>query len=158
MSEIGRTDRAERMIAAPAGRIFGALTDLGAVAHWLPPAGMSGEIVAFEPWEGGQFDMILRYRHEADRGAGKSSDDTDRVKGRFGRMVRDTLVEQVVTFDATDPAFAGVMTLAWQLTPDGEGTRVEIIARNVPRGISAEDHAAGLASSLANLDRYCTQS
>jgi hypothetical protein len=32
--------------------------------------------------------------------------------------------------------------------------RVEIRADDVPDGISAEDHAAGLASSLANLAAY----
>jgi hypothetical protein len=34
------------------------------------------------------------------------------------------------------------------------GTRVDIIADDVPDGISADDHAAGLASSLENLARY----
>jgi integrase/recombinase XerD len=33
-------------------------------------------------------------------------------------------------------------------------THVEIRAEHVPHGISAEDHAVGLASSLANLARY----
>jgi len=31
------------------------------------------------------------------------------------------------------------------------GTRVDIVAEDGPDGISAEDHAAGLASSLTNL-------
>lgn len=35
-----------------------------------------------------------------------------------------------------------------------DGTRVEIRADDVPSGISAEDHAEGLASSLANLAAY----
>jgi hypothetical protein len=43
------------------------------------------------------------------------------------------------------------MTMTWQLTADGTGTRVEIRADDVPDGISAEDHATGLASSLVNL-------
>ena len=34
------------------------------------------------------------------------------------------------------------------------GTRVVITADDVPNGISAEDHATGLASSLANLARH----
>jgi hypothetical protein len=36
----------------------------------------------------------------------------------------------------------------------GAGTRVSIVAQDVPDGVSAEDHAAGLASSLANLAAY----
>ena len=43
------------------------------------------------------------------------------------------------------------MRMTWRLTDVGAGTLVEFIADNVPAGISAEDHAAGLASSLANL-------
>jgi hypothetical protein len=31
------------------------------------------------------------------------------------------------------------------------------VAADVPDGVSAEDHAAGLASSLANLARYVEQ-
>ena len=37
------------------------------------------------------------------------------------------------------------------------GTRVNIVAEDVPDGISAEDHAAGLASSLAKLAAYLEQ-
>jgi hypothetical protein len=46
------------------------------------------------------------------------------------------------------------MTMTWEVAPVENGTRVEIRADNVPAGISAEDHAAGLASSLANLTAY----
>jgi hypothetical protein len=38
--------------------------------------------------------------------------------------------------------------------PVDGGTRVDFIAEDVPEGISAEDHAAGLESSLANLAAY----
>lgn len=43
------------------------------------------------------------------------------------------------------------MTMTWSVREEASGTRVEIIADNVPDGISAEDHADGLASSLENL-------
>jgi hypothetical protein len=46
------------------------------------------------------------------------------------------------------------MTMIWNVTPVENGTRVEIRAENAPEGISAQDHAAGLASSLANLAAY----
>lgn len=44
--------------------------------------------------------------------------------------------------------------MTWQLTPAGEATRVDFIADHVPDWISAEDHAVGLASSLANLAAF----
>ena len=46
------------------------------------------------------------------------------------------------------------MTMTWQVAAVGGGTRVDIIAEDVPDGISAEDHAAGLASSLTKLTAY----
>ena len=40
--------------------------------------------------------------------------------------------------------------MTWELAAVDAGTRVDIRADDVPDGIPAEDHAAGLASSLAN--------
>ena len=48
------------------------------------------------------------------------------------------------------------MTMTWELTAVDTGTRVDIRAEDVPAGISADDHAAGLESSLANLATYLT--
>ncbi len=61
---------------------------------------------------------------------------------------------QAVDFVSDDPSYAGTMTMTWAVTAVEAGTRVEIRADDVPDGISAEDHAVGLASSLANLDAY----
>jgi hypothetical protein len=49
------------------------------------------------------------------------------------------------------------MTMTWEVTAVNERTRVDIVAHDVPDGISAEDHAAGLNSSLANLAAYVEQ-
>ena len=57
-------------------------------------------------------------------------------------------------FVSDDPAYAGTMTMTWEVAAAGAGTRVDIVAEDVPDGISAEDHAAGLASSLTNLAAY----
>ncbi len=60
-------------------------------------------------------------------------------------------IVQAVDFVAGDPAYAGTMTMTWEVTTVDGGTRVNITADDVPDGISAEDHAAGLASSLTKL-------
>jgi hypothetical protein len=49
------------------------------------------------------------------------------------------------------------MTMTWEVTALDAGTRVDIRADDVPAGVSAKDHAAGLASSLANLATYLEQ-
>jgi hypothetical protein len=41
--------------------------------------------------------------------------------------------------------------MTWTVAAVDGGTRVDIVADGVPEGISADDHAAGLASSLENL-------
>lgn len=52
---------------------------------------------------------------------------------------------------------ASTMTMTWEVTAIGAGTRVDIRADDVPDGISADDHAAGLASSLTNLAAHLEQ-
>ena len=64
---------------------------------------------------------------------------------------------QAVDFVSDDPAYAGAMIMTWEVTAADAGTRVNIVAEDVPDGISAEDHAAGLASSLTNLAAYLEQ-
>ena len=63
-------------------------------------------------------------------------------------------IVQAVNFVSDDPAFSGTMTMTWEIAPIDDKTHVEVRAEHVPHGISAEDHAVGLASSLANLARY----
>ena len=46
------------------------------------------------------------------------------------------------------------MTMTWAVQAVDGGTRVEITADDVPGGISAEDHAAGMTSSLDSLASY----
>lgn len=143
-----RIDRATRLIAAPARRIYAALVDGSEVAHWLPPEGATGTVDAFEPWPGGAFRITL---HFAAQGVGKTTQDSDVVDGRFVELVPDARVVQEFDFVSDDPAFAGTMRMTWLLQPQGAGTAVTVMAEHVPAGISPEDHAQGLASSLANL-------
>jgi uncharacterized protein YndB with AHSA1/START domain len=66
-------------------------------------------------------------------------------------------VVQAVGFVSDDPAYAGTMTMTWAITAAGAGTRVDIVAEDVPDGITAQDHAEGLSASLANLAAYAEQ-
>ena len=85
------------------------------------------------------------------------TEDSDIVEARFLDIVPGVRVVQAVDFVSEDPAYAGTMTMTWGITAVDTGTHVEIRADHVPVGISAEDHAAGLASSLANLAAYLEQ-
>jgi len=88
---------------------------------------------------------------------GKTTADADIVEARFLDIVPGARVVQAVNFVSDDPAYAGTMTMTWEVRAADAGTRVDIRADDVPDGISADDHAAGLASSLSNLAAYLEQ-
>jgi uncharacterized protein YndB with AHSA1/START domain len=150
---VPRTDSASRVIAAPLERVYAALVDPDALTAWLPPEGMSGRFERFDARPGGSYRMVLTYA-DASGAPGKATADSDIVEGRFLDVVPGARVVQAVDFVSDDPAYAGTMTMTWEVTAVDAATRVEIRADDVPDGISAEDHAAGLASSLANLAAY----
>ncbi|MDP1818311.1 MAG: SRPBCC family protein [Acidimicrobiales bacterium] len=147
---MSRTDRASRVIAAPPDRVYAAFVDPDALVAWLPPQGMSARFEHFDPRSGGSYRLVLTYA-DASGAPGKSSSDTDVVEARFVELVAGQRVVHAVDFESDDPAFAGTMTMTWEVTAVDGGSRVDITAAGVPDGISAEDHAAGLAASLDNL-------
>lgn len=148
-----RTDRSSRVITAPVARVFEALVDRDALATWLPPSGMRASFERFDPRPGGSYRLVLTYT-DPTGSPGKSSADADIVEAHYVDIVPNDRVVQTVDFVSHDAAFAGTMTMTWTVAAVDGGTRVEITADGVPDGISAEDHAAGLASSLENLAAY----
>lgn len=148
-----RTDTASRVIAAPAERVYAALVDPDALTTWLPPDGMTGKLERFDARPGGSFRLVLTYA-DPSNAPGKATADSDVVEARFVDIVSGTRVVLAVDFVSDDPAFAGTMTMTWEVSTVDTGTRVEFRADDVPVGIRAEDHAAALASSLANLAAY----
>ena len=121
--------------------------------HWLPPAGMTGNFERFDAHPGGSYRLVLTYT-DSSTSRGKTTAGTDVVESRFIELVPGVRVVQTVDFVSDDPSYAGTMTMIWELTEVDGGTRVDIIADDVPDGIDADDHAAGLASSLTNLTEY----
>jgi uncharacterized protein YndB with AHSA1/START domain len=144
------------VIAAPPGRVWAALVDPAALMAWLPPGEMTGRFERFDARPGGSYRMVLTYA-DASGAPGKANADSDIVEARFIDIVPGERVVQAVDFVSDDPAYAGTMTMTWEVTVADAGTRVDIVAEDVPDGISAEDHAAGLASSLTNLAAYLEQ-
>jgi uncharacterized protein YndB with AHSA1/START domain len=149
----GRTDIGSRIIHASPRAIYDAFIDPDAQARWLPPAGMTGKFERFEPWPGGHYRLTLTFTGEHAT-AGKSSADVDTVEGRLVELIPGERIIQTADFESDDPAYAGTMTMTWLLRPVADGTEVTITASDVPHGISAEDHARGLASTLSNLAAF----
>lgn len=145
------------MVHAPVSRVFAALVDRDALEAWLPPDGMTARFERFDPTPGGSYRLVLTYV-DPSGAPGKTSADADIVEVRYLDIVEHERVVQAVDFVADAPEFAGTMTMTWTVGPAGDATLVEIVAVDVPDGISAEDHAAGLASSLDNLATYVESS
>ena len=145
-----RIDRAVADVDATPEEVYAAFLDPEALADWLPPAGMTGELSDADLRAGGGFTMRLRY-DEAPAGGGKTSDDSDVSRVAIDELVEDERVVWGVEFDSDDPAVAGRMTMTWTFTARGRGTRVAVDATDVPPGIDAEAHQQGLDASLANL-------
>jgi uncharacterized protein YndB with AHSA1/START domain len=148
-----RTDTASRVIPASRAKVFAALVDQEALEAWLPPDGMTARFERFDVRPGGSYRLVLTYDDAADA-AGKSTAASDIVEARYVEVVPDVRVVQAVDFVSDDRAFVGTMTMTWEVTDVEGGTRIDITAKDVPDGISAEDHATGLASSLTNLAEY----
>lgn len=152
-SDQTRIDRAARVVSAPRAAVWSALSDAVRLARWLPPEGMRGSVEVWEPWPGGRLRLTLSYERPDHATTGKTSPGTDVVEGRFVELVGNERMVWAVVFRSDDPAFAGEMHLSWRLRDVAGGTEVAIAAWDVPSGIGAEEHAAGLASTLANLAR-----
>jgi uncharacterized protein YndB with AHSA1/START domain len=114
---------------------------------------MTGTFERFDLRPGGSYRMVLTYA-DPSVSRGKATPGSDIVEARFVDLVRGVRVVQAVDFVSDDPAYAGTMTMTWEVTAVDGGTRVDITADNVTDGISPEHHATGMASSLAKLADY----
>ena len=145
-----RTDSASLLIRAVRRRVFAALVDPDALTRWLPPSGMTGRFEQFDARPGGTYRLVLTYE-DSTAAAGKTSPGADIVSARFVDIVPDVRVVQAIDFVSGDAAFAGPMTMTWELSEGVGGTLVQIRAVDVPPGISQAEHEVGMRSSLENL-------
>ena len=152
-----RVDTASVQVLAPAAQVFRAFADPLAMVAWLPPEGMSGQMLTFDFTAGGGYRMRLTYPATA-YGAGKTSADADDVDVRFVRIVPEACIEEAVRFESDDPAYAGEMRITWLLAPSGDGegatTRVTVRCEQVPRGVDAAEHVAALQCTLVQLAAF----
>jgi uncharacterized protein YndB with AHSA1/START domain len=148
-----RTHRASRKIAASPEVLYRALLDPEALETWLAPPGARLRVEKLDAQPGGAIRFVLTF----DAYKGKSGANTDVIVGHFITLTPGELVLSEGDFTTDDPDFEGKMRTGWHFYPVPGGTRVEVVAENVPPGISKQDHEAGLSASLANLARYAEQ-
>jgi uncharacterized protein YndB with AHSA1/START domain len=143
-----------RIVKASPERVYEAFIDRDDLIAWLPPGEMTGQLHEFDARVGGGYRMSLFYPPDETTFQGKSADREDRVNVRFVELSPPRRIVEAVTFDTTDPAFLGEMTLTVTLDEVPAGTNVTMLFENIPPGIRPEDNETGAQMSLDQLARY----
>lgn len=115
----------------------------------MVPDGMTSEVHAFDPREGGSFRISLTY--DEPTAAGKTTAHTDTYHGRFVELVPDDRIVEAVEFETDDPAMQGEMTITISLADADGGTDLLAVHDDLPPGLSAADNETGWRMSLGKL-------
>jgi uncharacterized protein YndB with AHSA1/START domain len=145
---VGST-RISRHVNAPRASVYRALLDPRAVATWRVPTGMTSQVHAFEPREGGSVRISLTYDEPA--GTGKTNARTDTYHGRFVKLVPNQQVVEVDEFETADPALRGEMTITIALADADGGTDITAVHDGLPPGLSPADNETGWRMALDKL-------
>ena len=150
---VGPSSEASRVIRAEPDALYAAFVDPDALVAWLPPAGMTGVVHAFDARVGGGYRMSLYYPPTERRFRGKTTDREDVVEVRFVELAPPRRIVEAVRFVTSDPAFAGEMTLTVTFEPVADGTAVTLAFTHLPPGLRPDDNDAGARISLEQLAR-----
>jgi uncharacterized protein YndB with AHSA1/START domain len=153
----GRSTQVSQIIKAPREAVYRAFLEPDAVASWLPPDNMKGQVHTYDTRAGGQFRISLVYLDPADAPRGKTSEDTDITEGRFVELVPNERIVWVTAFESQEADFAGEMKITWSLTDADGGTEVAVRCEDIPNGIRLEDNELGSRASLRKLAAYVEQ-
>jgi uncharacterized protein YndB with AHSA1/START domain len=153
-----RTTQVSQFIKAPRPVVYQAFLEPDAVAAWLAPDTMKGQVHTYEPREGGRFRMSLTYQNPEDAQSGKSSGDTDTFEGRFVELVPNEKIVWVTEFESEQPGMAGEMKITWSLADAEGGTEVTVFFEDIPEGIRLEDNETGSRETLRKLAAFVERS
>ena len=130
----------QRVLRAPAERIFRAFIDPDAMAKWLPPHGFTGRVHEMDARVGGGYRMSF-----TNLGNGQSHS----FGGTFLELVPGERLSHTDTFD--DPNLPGQMVTTVTFKPVLVGTEVNIEQSGIPEMIPPERCCLGWQESLTLL-------
>src|SRR5438552_19041362 len=99
--------RNSKFIKATPEALYRAFTDPAALAVWLAPGDMTGEVHSFDDRVGGGYQMWLYYPSSEQSLRGTPSEREDRYTARFVELTTPRRHVEGVTFDSLDPTFSG---------------------------------------------------
>src|SRR6266702_8150528 len=103
--------RNEKWIKATPEALYRAFTDPAALAVWLVPGDMTGEVHSFDYRVGGGYRVSLYYPSSEQTVRGKTREREDRYTARFVELTAARRIVEAITFDSVDPAFSGEMIM-----------------------------------------------
>lgn len=134
------TVRLQRVLRAPAARIYRAFIDPDAMCKWLPPHGFTGRVHEMDARVGGSYRMSF-----TNLGNGQSHG----FGGTFLELVPDARIRHTDRFD--EPNLPGEMVTTITFKPVLVGTEISIEQAGIPDQIPAEACCLGWQESLALL-------
>lgn len=134
------TVRFQRVLRAPAERVFRAFIDPDAMAKWLPPHGFTGRVHDMDARVGGSYRMSF-----TNLGNGQSHS----FGGTFRALVPNERIQHTDRFD--DPNLPGEMVTTITFKTTLVGTEVNIEQAGIPDPIPPEACCLGWQESLALL-------
>ena len=144
-----RSTRVSQYINAPRELVYRALIDPLAVASWKVPDGMTCQVHAFDPREGGVVRISLTYKDES--APGKTKACTDTYHGRFVELTPNERIVEVDEFETADSSLQGQMRITITLSDKGGRTEVVGLHEGLPPGVSIADNEAGWSMALGKL-------
>jgi uncharacterized protein YndB with AHSA1/START domain len=137
MSNTSGTVKLQRVLRAPAERVYRAFLDPTAMVKWIPPHGFTGTIHHMDLRVGGGYRMSF-----TNFGTGKSHS----FGGTYLELTPNERIRYSDSFD--DPDLPGEMQVTITLKPVACGTELEIIQEGVPAAIPVEFCYLGWQESL----------
>jgi len=138
MSE--NTVKLQRVLRAPAERIYRAFLDADAMAKWLPPHGFTGKVHHIQAEVGGTYRMSF---------TNLTTGHSHSFGGEFLELVPNQRIRHSDRFD--DPNLPGQMQTTITLEQVSVGTELSIVQEGIPRVIPVEACYLGWQESLTLL-------
>ncbi|MGH7524313.1 MAG: SRPBCC family protein [Gemmatimonadales bacterium] len=134
------TVRLNRVLRAPADRIYRAFLDADAMAKWLPPHGFTGKVHHIDAKVGGTYRMSF---------TNFTSGNAHSFGGTFVELVPAERIRHTDKFD--DPNLSGEMTTTITFKKVSVGTEMNVVQEGIPAAIPVEACYLGWQESLTLL-------
>ena len=134
---MSHTVRFQRVLRAPADRVFRAFIEPDAMCKWLPPHGFTGRVHEMDARVGGGYRMSFTHL-----GSGQSHS----FGGTFLELVPGERIRHSDRFD--DPGLPGEMVTTVTFRTMPVGTEVQIEQAGIPEVIPPEACCLGWQESL----------